>query len=632
MKLSLGLGIDEFPVLLPVITNGGSGNTLSITAPDGYAGRNNQFPRDIKNTISFADSADDGSGLYTVTLSLGGSKALTRAGWTGSPGATITRTSQTLATINAELVAALDLPAYTTEYQAGNNIRIVRDADSVELNKSFGVAAFAPLVSTAFNNDVADGTLLDTVLPDVPGMVVSITNYTATLDETAPTVSSSTPADNATDVAITVNPTITFSENIAFGTGNITLRANDGGWADLETFDVTTNTGGGAGTVSISGGVLTIEPTADLDNSIEYAIRIDATAITDQRENAFAGIADDTTISFTTIAGDVVSPSISSSVPADNATDVAVDATITVTFNENVRFITSAGTFTLRDNDGGFADLEVFTPTTASAATGAGGGSASISGAVLTITPGADFAGGIEHALRFASNVIEDLAGNDFAGIADDTTLSFTAIAAASVTRTHIFSEIQNRAYAGTTSTYSVPVTNGTIAVIFTSQESMTGVTGITIDGNAMASQVNVAGYADLFTYNWTGGAATVDIIVTTTAAQNDVGIHVYNLGSASPTAKATDTEAQGFSNTFSMGANVASGEVAIGLFGYSNTALTLTSGGGDIDDTLNNSGGDNNFETVAMSTATTGTPFTMALNGATGFPNRHGLMAVFGT
>ncbi|MCA9368055.1 Ig-like domain-containing protein, partial [Candidatus Kaiserbacteria bacterium] len=108
--------------------------------------------------------------------------------------------------------------------------------------------------------------------------------------------------DNATDVAVDTAITITFNANIAFGTGNITLRDNDGGWADLEAFDVTTDTGGGAGTVSISGAVLTIEPTTDLANSIEYAIRIDATAIDTTDGVSFAGIADDTSISFTTVA------------------------------------------------------------------------------------------------------------------------------------------------------------------------------------------------------------------------------------------------------------------------------------------------------------------------------------------
>lgn len=119
---------------------------------------------------------------------------------------------------------------------------------------------------------------------------------------TAPTISSTVPADNATGVAATTSPTITFSVPVAFGTGLITLREFNGTWSDLETFDVVTEVGAGNGQVSISGAVLTINPTASLTASREYAIRIAATAIENLDGTPFAGIANDTTISFTVAA------------------------------------------------------------------------------------------------------------------------------------------------------------------------------------------------------------------------------------------------------------------------------------------------------------------------------------------
>jgi len=122
-------------------------------------------------------------------------------------------------------------------------------------------------------------------------------------DVVAPTISSTSPADNSTNVLVTVSPTITFSEAVVFGTGLITLRQNIASvWSDVETFDVATEVGTGNGQVSISGAVLTINPTASLTNSREYAIRVAATAIEDAFGNAFAGVTDDTTISFTTEA------------------------------------------------------------------------------------------------------------------------------------------------------------------------------------------------------------------------------------------------------------------------------------------------------------------------------------------
>jgi len=118
----------------------------------------------------------------------------------------------------------------------------------------------------------------------------------------APTVSSSVPADDATDVALNVDPTVTFSRNISFGTGNITLF-DVTNTTNEEVFEIATDVGSGPGKISISGAVLTIEPTSDLTAGIEYAIKIDATAIDELiTDSSFVGITDNTTISFTAIS------------------------------------------------------------------------------------------------------------------------------------------------------------------------------------------------------------------------------------------------------------------------------------------------------------------------------------------
>lgn len=118
----------------------------------------------------------------------------------------------------------------------------------------------------------------------------------------APTLSSSSPTDNATGVAVGANITLTFNESVRFGYGTITLRENNVGWADLEVFDFADPAvwGTGAGQISISGSTLTINPTADLTASREYAIQVGSGAITNLKYVPYAGIADDTTLSFTT--------------------------------------------------------------------------------------------------------------------------------------------------------------------------------------------------------------------------------------------------------------------------------------------------------------------------------------------
>ncbi|MSZ09864.1 MAG: hypothetical protein F2623_04050, partial [Actinobacteria bacterium] len=124
-----------------------------------------------------------------------------------------------------------------------------------------------------------------------PGILVPNRNFT-----TAPALISSSPADNATDIAVGSSIALTFSEDIALGTGSITIKKSSDN-TTVEAFDVAVSS-----LVTISGAVLTIDPTDSLANSTEYYLLIDATAVTDTAvtPNSYAGIANVTTLSFTT--------------------------------------------------------------------------------------------------------------------------------------------------------------------------------------------------------------------------------------------------------------------------------------------------------------------------------------------
>lgn len=112
----------------------------------------------------------------------------------------------------------------------------------------------------------------------------------------APTISTLSPADNATGVSRAVDFVATFNQDIQFGTGTITLwRAG----AVRETWDVETDVGTGPHKVSISGAVLTINTMFDMLIA-DYSIRIDAGAIENLSGASFAGISDDTTWNFST--------------------------------------------------------------------------------------------------------------------------------------------------------------------------------------------------------------------------------------------------------------------------------------------------------------------------------------------
>ena len=122
------------------------------------------------------------------------------------------------------------------------------------------------------------------------------------LINTTPTLSSSTPADGATGVAVDANIVLTFSEAVDVESGNITLKKSSDD-STVETIDVTGSKVTGTGTTEI-----TINPATTLDSSTSYYLNIAASAFDDDSSNSYAGITDSTTLNFTTVATNLPSP------------------------------------------------------------------------------------------------------------------------------------------------------------------------------------------------------------------------------------------------------------------------------------------------------------------------------------
>ena len=115
------------------------------------------------------------------------------------------------------------------------------------------------------------------------------------VDTTNPLLASSTPADDAVDVAVGANIVLTFDEIVNVGTGDITIKkTSDNTIVEAIAVDGLLVTGDGTTTI-------TVNPTADLDNSIEYYVLIDATAFVDAATNPYDGITSETALSFTTV-------------------------------------------------------------------------------------------------------------------------------------------------------------------------------------------------------------------------------------------------------------------------------------------------------------------------------------------
>ncbi len=126
-----------------------------------------------------------------------------------------------------------------------------------------------------------------------------------------------------------------------------------------------------------------------------------------------------------TVTEDSTTPTFNSasSNPLDNAAGIAAGSNIVLNFSENIELV-NGNTVTLVDVTNS-ATRETFTATSASAGTGSSSGTMSVSTNTLTLNPGVDLQVGTQYAVQIAAATIDDIAGNSFAGIADNTIYNF---------------------------------------------------------------------------------------------------------------------------------------------------------------------------------------------------------------
>ena len=123
------------------------------------------------------------------------------------------------------------------------------------------------------------------------------------------------------------------------------------------------------------------------------------------------------------VSPDVTPPSlvVSPFSPADEATNVLVATNLAVTFDEDVAVGTGNIILKQLSDD---AVVETFDVT---------GGLATISGATVTINPTSDLANNTSYYVTIDNGAIDDLAGNSYVGIADNSTWNFTTEASVGI-------------------------------------------------------------------------------------------------------------------------------------------------------------------------------------------------------
>ena len=238
----------------------------------------------------------------------------------------------------------------------------------------------------------------------------NISQYTlpAAYNLRLPSLSSSSPSDDGTGVDLTANIVLNFDEPVDGDGGDIKIFKSSDTSNPVETIGATDSNVSGSGTTQI-----TINPSSDFDQNTEYFVKIDSDAFLDSAgAGYYAGINSTTALSFTT---ENTLPTLVSSVPADDATDVAIDANIILNFSESVDV--DNGNITIHKTSGG-TTVETI-DVTSSNVTGSGT-------TQITINPSTDFEHGVEYYVLIPSTAFVDGNSGYYAGITSTTALSFT--------------------------------------------------------------------------------------------------------------------------------------------------------------------------------------------------------------
>ena len=180
--------------------------------------------------------------------------------------------------------------------------------------------------------------------------------------------------------------------------GNITIKKTSDDSA-FETIDVTSSKVTGTGTT-----VIEINPAKAFASSTEYYVLIDGTAFDDVNGNSYAGISSTTALSFT--SQDTGNPYLTSSTPAHQGTDIAVDANIVLNFSESVDAESGNIVIKKSSDDSIVETIDV----TGSLVSGSGSNQ-------ITVNPSSDFDEQIKYYVTIDATAFDDTSGNSYVGI-----------------------------------------------------------------------------------------------------------------------------------------------------------------------------------------------------------------------
>jgi len=218
-------------------------------------------------------------------------------------------------------------------------------------------------------------------------------------------LASTVPADNATQIVVNTSITLEWAGSVTVADGNVILKKS----SDDSTVESFASSGMFLLTNMLTGNVSAIlSLSSNLEEDTEYYILVDSGAF-----NGFGGISSKTALNFKTI--DNNNPSLTSSSPSDDASNVTVSSNIVLTFNEAVDV--ESGNIHIINTSTGI-------PIAAIDVTGtllSGSGTTEI-----TINPSSDLDHETSYHIKIDTTAFDDVAGNSYAGISTTTALNFS--------------------------------------------------------------------------------------------------------------------------------------------------------------------------------------------------------------
>jgi hypothetical protein len=316
----------------------GSGSTISLSGT-GITVSNTTVASSTSITATFTIAASTVPGTQNVTVTSSGKSSGSQTFTVNPLPVTVSSTNPAIGAIaipiNQKISAVFSKPMNSATITTATFL-VAGVTGVVTCNAACDIATFAPAsnltASTVYTATISTGANDPAGNSLASPFVWSFTTG-ATTDVTAPTVSSTNPANAATGVTLNQKIAATFSEVMDSSTITTT------------TFTVKQGTTPVAGSVSYAGTIATFAPTANLAASTLYS----ATITTGAKDLAGNALGSAFLWTFTTGAtSNGSAPTVTSTVPAASATGVGINQTINATFSTAMDPSTiNTGTFTV---------------------------------------------------------------------------------------------------------------------------------------------------------------------------------------------------------------------------------------------------------------------------------------------